>query len=268
MISICIPSWNSLEYLKILLPSIKLNSRIPTQIIVVDNGSTDGTAEWLVSRQSLAQFVLKDKNEGFCGVNWALKLAKHPYCMIVNTDMYMLPGWDFAIMHQINTFKREKIDRFTISSCLIEPVGNNPEYDIFYAGHDAQTFDEKKLLQYFSTAQPKKANTTQYSHPILMPKFMLEEVNYLDLEYFPGWSVDHDMPMSFYQKGCRNFIMLGNSRVFHFSSKTFTKLPAEIKNKHGQDIFERKWGISVDEFRNKLKIAQPYARVADGLFSK
>jgi GT2 family glycosyltransferase len=264
MISICIPSWDSLEYLKILIASIKKNTRMPHEIIVHDNGSADETLHWLIMNK--IKHTKSDKNLGFCGVNAALKEAKYPYCMIVNTDMFMLPGWDLAITSQINAFKKQGHDRFTISSCLIEPTGNNPEYDIFYAGHDTQTFDEKKLLEYFSTVQPKKINTTQYSHPILIPKFMLEEVNYFDETYFPGWAVDHDLPMSLYQKGCRNFIMLGNSRVFHFSSKTFKKLPDEIRNRNGHDIFQNKWSISVDEFRKRLNVAQPYAKVPDGLF--
>lgn len=265
MISICIPTWNSLEYLKILIPSIHKNTRIPFEIIVHENFSGDETTTYLREECRKTNYTISDTNLGFCGVNNALKRAMYPYCMIVNTDMYMLPGWDLAILNQIQQFKKQKVDRFTISSCLIEPTGNNPEYDIFYAGHDAQTFDEQKLLGYFSSVQPKKINTTQYSHPILIPKFMLEEVNYLDESYFPGWAVDHDLPMSLYKKGCRDFVMLGNSRVFHFSSKTFKKLPDDIKNKSGQDIFERKWGMSVEEFRKRLKIAQPYSTVADGL---
>ena len=159
------------------------------------------------------------------------------------------------------SFKKQGIDRFTISSCLIEPTGYNPEYDIFYCGHDAASFQETKLLEYFSSIKPVRENTIQYSHPILIPKFMLEEVNYLDEQYFPGWSVDHDLPKSLYEKGCRNFIMLGNSRVFHFSSKTFTKLPSDVKNKDGQDIFLKKWGMSVQEFRNQLEIATPFKTV-------
>lgn len=260
MISICIPSYNSLEYLKILIPSIKKNTRLPHEIIIHDNGSTDGT-DSIVSQPGYLKFTFSEENLGFCGVNRALKQARYPYCMIVNSDMYMLPGWDFAIMSQINAFKREKVDRFTISSCLIEPTGNNPEYDIFYAGHDAETFDEKKLLQFFSTTQPKKQNTIQYSHPILIPKFMLEEVNYLDEAYFPGWNVDNDLPRSLYERGCRNFIMLGNSRVFHFSSKTFQKLPKELNKQDGQKIFFDKWGETTEQFRQRINIRNKFEMI-------
>jgi len=245
MISICIPAWNSLEYLKILVPSIIKNTKIPHEIIIHDNGSTDGTWEWIKSNPHiLKKATLSTTNLGFCGVNRALKVSKHPYSMIVNSDMYMLPGWDFSILGQITAFKKAKIDRFTVSCNLIESSGNNPEFDIFNAGVDAASFNEKRLLDWFSQVQPKKESTKQWSHPILMPKFMLEEIEYFDETYFPGWNVDNDLPKALYEKGCKNFCLLGNSRVYHFISKTFSKLPAEIKNKDGQDIFLKKWNMT------------------------
>ena len=256
MISICIPSYHSLEYLKILIPSIKKNTRIPHEILVHVNGTADGTHRWL-EEQSIG-FNMTNENKGFCGVNSVLKDAKYPYCMIVNSDMYFLPGWDLAIMAQINQFKKQKIDRFTISSCLIEPAGNNPEFDIFDAGEDAASFDENKLLNWFMKIQPKRENTKQWSHPILIPKFMLEEINYLDESYFPGWNVDNDLPKELYEQGCKNFCLLGNSRVYHFISKTFGKLPVEIKNQSGQNIFLKKWNMTTDEFRTQMKIKQKF----------
>jgi hypothetical protein len=175
--------------------------------------------------------------------------------------MYALPNWEIEILKQINKFKSAGIERYTISCCLIEPLGNNPEYTVSYHGHDANSFKEESLLNFFLTNKNKiaKSDTIQYSHPILFTKKMIEEVGYLDEKYFPGWSLDHDMPMSFYEKGCRNFIMLGNSRVYHFISKTFTKLPTEVKNRNGLDIFLEKWKISVDQFRKNLKIAEPWS---------
>lgn len=264
MFSICIPNYNSLEYLKLAIMGIKKHTKIPYEILVHENGSVDRTEQWLIENK--IKYTKSENNLGFCGVNQALKIAKYPYCFIFNSDMIPMPGWDLAIMSQINAFKRQNKTRFTISSCLIEPLGNNPEYDIFYAGHDATTFNEKELFNWWHRTRLVRQNTTQYSHPILIPKFMLEEVNYLDETYFPGWAVDHDLPMSLYKKGCRDFIMLGNSRVYHFSSATFKKLPAEIKNKDGQDIFQKKWGISVEQFRKSLNIASQYDTVADGLF--
>jgi GT2 family glycosyltransferase len=265
MITVAVPSWNSLEYLKILYGSLKRNTKIQYEFIVHDNGSTDETEAWL--KQNNINYTHSDKNLGFCGVNNALRKAKFDYLLTANSDMYFLPGWDIEILKQINKFKASKIERFTISACLIEPLGNNPEYSIFYCGHDTQSFDENKLLDFYlrNKEKIKRENTVQWSHPILVPKFMMEEIGYWDENYFPGWNVDNDLPKALYEKGCRDFLMLGSSRVFHFISKTFNKLPSEVKNRSGQDVFIKKWGISTDEMRKRLSVAETYRTLKDNL---
>lgn len=256
-ISICVPSWNSLNYLKILERGLRRNTKVSYELIVHDNGSEDGTRNWL--EQSEIKYTRTPKNEGFAGVNYALRAATNPYVMIVNSDMYPLPGWDEEILKQIKVFELNKIQRFTISSCLIEP-GGNPEYTTGLFGYDYSSFDEQALLNDFKTNRQKyfKPNTVQYSHPILAPKAMYEEIGYLDADFFPGWSLDHWMPWAMHQKGCNNFVMLGNSRFYHFISKTFTQLPNDVKNRDGQDLFLKKTGITVEQFRESLNLKSPY----------
>ena len=94
---------------------------------------------------------------------------------------------------------------------------------------------------------------------------MMEEIGYWDESYFPGWNVDNDLPIALYKKGCRNFIMLGSCRVFHFVSATFKKLPNEIKNRSGQDIFLKKWNITTDEMRKRFNVAIAYETLKDNL---
>lgn len=263
-LSVCIPSWNSLEYLKIACRGLRKNSKVNIELIVHDNGSTDGTLEWL--QKEGIQHTRSEENLGFAGVNHALKLASNKHVLILNSDMYVLPGWDMALFEQVEEFQKLGIERYTISSCLIEPVGSNPEYSIFYAGHDATSFNEALLLGTFIREKDKsfkKQDTIQYSHPILFTKDMIEEVGYLDEAYFPGWSLDHDMPMSFLNEGCRNFVMKGSSRVYHFVSKTFSKLPPKVKAQDGQDIFHKKWGITVEEFRRSLKLKEKFDPIVE-----
>jgi GT2 family glycosyltransferase len=263
MISIAVPTWNSIEYLKILYASLKRNTKIQYEFLVHDNGSTDGTEDWL--KQNNISYTRSDSNLGFCGVNNALMMAKYDYLMTFNSDMYVLPGWDIEILKQINKFKAAKTERFTISACLIEPLGNNPEYSIFYAGHDAVSFKEEDLLGFYlkNKDKIKKQDTVQWSHPILVPRFMMEEIGYWDENYFPGWNVDNDLPIALYKNGCRNFIMLGSSRVFHFISATFKKLPLEVKNKDGQDIFLKKWNMTTDKMREMLGVRNIFTLMKD-----
>ncbi len=264
MFDICVPTWNSLNYLKVLYKGIKRNTKIRYNFIVHDNGSEDGTREWL--KEQGIHHTHSEENTGFTGVNGAIAVSDNPYVIIMNTDMYPLPGWDVELFKQLTRFKGRGVDKFTISCALIEPVGNNPEYVISNHGYDYNSFNEEGLLKdYLENKESKytQQNTTQYSHPILLPRKMLEEMNYLDENYFPGWAVDHDMAAEAYKQGCRSFIMLTSARVYHFVSKTFTKLPADVKNRHGEDVFEKKWGMSVKDFRYALAIAKPYTQVKD-----
>lgn len=241
---------------------LRKHTKLKYELLIHDNGSTDGTSDWLKTQAGDITITRSEKNEGFCGVNHVLKLARYPHVMIMNVDMYPLPFWDTEILKQINKFKARGVDKYTISSCLVEGLGNNPEYTIFYAGHSPETFNEKRLLEAFLKESKKdkllwkKPDTIQWSHPILIPKFMMEEVGYLDTSYFPGWNIDNDLPRSLHEKGCDKFIMLGSSRVYHFVSATFKKLPVEIRSKHGQDIFLKKWVETTDDFREKMKIGQ------------
>ena len=263
MFSICLCSWNDLEYLKILIQSIQKNTRMIHEIIVHDNGSEDGTEEWLRANDIL--YSRTPTNEGVAAVNYAVERAKYPYIININADMHVFPNWDTEIYKQIRAFEKEGIEKFTISSCLVEPIGANPEYTVSYHGHNPETFSEASLMMDYFTTPSKyvKMNTTQYSHPITIPKALWDEFGGVDTGYQYGIGTDHDIPASAYKVGCRNFIMLGKSKVYHFISQTVKKLPQ--KREDGQLYFKNKWGMTVSEFRQKMGIAKPYRRVDDGI---
>lgn len=267
MFSICLCSWNDLQYLKILVSGLKRNTRLPYELIVHDNGSVDGTEQWL--KENGIKYTRTPTNEGVAAVNYAVKLAKYDFIVDINADMYPLPGWDLAVLKQIQQFKKEGIEKYTISGCLIEPTGDNPEYTIAYHGDTASLFKEESLLKDFSEnfEKYKKQNTIQYSHPIMMPKKLWDEFGGVDTTYFPGYASDHDIAASAYKVGCRNFVMLGSCRVYHFVSKTLSKLPPNLKAKTGNDIFQNKWKMTVDEFRKKLGVAKPYGKVPDRIIT-
>jgi len=260
MISIVAPSWNSLEYLKIFYNSLKKNLKIPYELIIHNNGSSDKTENWLITKN--IKYTKSEKNEGFCAVNYAIRQAKYDYILVSNVDMYYLQGFDLILLNKINEFKRAKIKDFTISCRLIEPIPGNPEYFYFDAGNDYSNFDEKKLLNWYQNTKPKyEFDTFQFSHPILFPKITGEEVGFFDMNYFPGSTSDYDFGKALYEKGCRNFCLVKEAQVYHFSNKTFSKLPSEIRNKNGHDVFIKKWGIHPEEFRKQIGIKNKFEMV-------
>lgn len=259
MLSICLCSWNDLPFLKILYAGVKRNTRLSYEFIVHDNGSTDGTEEWL--KENNIKYTRSETNEGVAAVNYAVEQATGDYIVDINADMYPLPGWDTEIWKQVTKFRQEGVEKFTISSCLVEPRGANPEYTIKNHGTNPESFNEEGLMQDFlnNAAFWKKVDTTQYSHPISMPKKLWDEMGGVDFDYPYGLATDHDIAARAYNAGCRNFKMLGRSRVYHFVGQTIRKLPADRPN--AEPLFFDKWGVTVQEFRNRLGVAKPFKEV-------
>ena len=83
-ITVIIPAYNRLWSLPQAVNSCR-NNRCTVEIIVVDDGSTDGTWEWLQQQKDI--IILKQPNQGKCwAVNKAFELAKGKYVRFLDSD--------------------------------------------------------------------------------------------------------------------------------------------------------------------------------------
>ena len=85
--------YNQLEYTKQFIASLDRNEVDFSQIVAVDNGSTDGTREWL-QHQGFGAVVLNDRNLG-CGAAWnqgALAIQSK-WTVVMNNDVVCAKGW-------------------------------------------------------------------------------------------------------------------------------------------------------------------------------
>ena len=64
MISIIIPTFNNLDYLKLAIESIKKNSKLPNEIILHINEGTDGTLDFV--KKNNYKFSYSEVNDGIC----------------------------------------------------------------------------------------------------------------------------------------------------------------------------------------------------------
>ena len=90
-LSICLVPLNALYYLEPLLASIEqYSSGLTYEVIVVDNGSTDGTADWIKEHHPEISLTRNQANLGFTrGNNQAMEMAKGDFILLLNPDTFL-----------------------------------------------------------------------------------------------------------------------------------------------------------------------------------
>ena len=92
-LSVVVLAWNQLELTSRCVDSIRAGTRGDYELIIVDNGSTDGTAEYATEAADKA--VINAENLGFAaGNNSGLAAAAGTYVAFINNDTVLPAGWD------------------------------------------------------------------------------------------------------------------------------------------------------------------------------
>jgi len=93
-VSAVIPNWNGREWLESCLGSLAGGELSPAEVIVVDNGSTDGSLQYLSSWHPDVHVLALDRNTGFAhAANRGLREASHELVALLNTDVAVAPDW-------------------------------------------------------------------------------------------------------------------------------------------------------------------------------
>src|SRR5690348_3542272 len=96
-VSFIVPLFNCLALTQAMIASLQatMPAGLAHEIILVDDGSTDGTRAWLASLTEPAfRVVLNERNLGFAGANnRAAAVARGDILVLLNNDLVLLPGW-------------------------------------------------------------------------------------------------------------------------------------------------------------------------------
>lgn len=114
-VTIIIPNYNGLAFMEPCIEALNRQSFKHFSILAVDNGSTDGSREWLEEHQIPAVFL--EENKGFSGaVNVGIRQAKTPYVILLNNDTQADPDYVGELVKAIE--RSPKI--FSVSSRMIQ----------------------------------------------------------------------------------------------------------------------------------------------------
>jgi hypothetical protein len=94
LVSVVIPNWNGGEMIALALDSVEAQSYRQLEVIVVDNGSTDGSPELVASRYPEVSLIALAENKGFSGaVNEGILRARGEFVALLNNDAVAHPDW-------------------------------------------------------------------------------------------------------------------------------------------------------------------------------
>jgi len=92
-VSVVIITWNARTMLKRCISSLRKSARYALEIFVIDNGSSDGTAEMVCREYRDLVLIRNTRNKGVAPArNQGLSLCSGDFILIIDDDAYLAPG--------------------------------------------------------------------------------------------------------------------------------------------------------------------------------
>lgn len=246
-VSVIVLTWNALEHTRRCVASLLEHTDARHELIFVDNGSTDGTIEWLgqlARSQPRVQVILNDTNLGFAaGNNRGLAAARGDFMVLLNSDTVVTPGW-------LERLLQPALDDPRVG--LVGPFTNNvtgvqklPE-----VGYDQRTLAG---LDRFA-AEHAARNAGQVAHALwivgfclLIRRDVLERLGGLDEVFGQGNYEDTDYCLRAFLAGYRT-VLARDCFIHHVGSASFDAGGVDYRQQmNGNfEIFRRKWRLDAD----------------------
>ena len=203
-LSVITLTYNKLKYTKKYLDSLFKYTK-DFELIIVDNGSTDGTREYLKSLDNI-KLILNDENVGFSkDNNQGLEVAEGEYIAFLNNDILLYPNW-FEECEKV--FIKE-------NAGFVGPRHINPHYDNANENNYIQFF--KKNFNYKKEYE-KNFDECVFSCAVTKRE-IINKIGIFDENYTPAFFEDNDFKYRAILAGFGIYVV-NTACFFHFGSIT------------------------------------------------
>ena len=248
--SVILPCWNQLEFTRQCIRSLIRHTRPPWELIAIDNGSTDGTAEYLFGVQDTTRMpvtiIANQTNLGFpAAVNQGLKAARGDYLVLLNNDAVVTDAWlDQLIALTGMTNRQPPIGLAGPMSNYVSPpqlVEHVPYQDM--AAMDAFAARWRDEHRGTWSTVPKLSGFC-----LLMTRAVYQAIGGLDEQFGLGFFDDDDLAVRARRAGFE-LALAHDLFIHHFGSRTFVGngIDAEALLDANGRRFAAKWGHSVPQ---------------------
>jgi O-antigen biosynthesis protein len=105
-VSVITPLFNCLEHTKDMLASLlaEMPPGVSHEIILVDDGSSDGTREWIAGLGDPFRVILNERNVGFgAATNRGAAVARGEILVLLNNDLVLRRGWLWPMLDALQS---------------------------------------------------------------------------------------------------------------------------------------------------------------------
>jgi GT2 family glycosyltransferase len=243
-VSVIVVAPDGLPFTRLCLESVLLNSSdMDAEVILVDNGSTDGTREYVIAlaeSDSRVRVVRNEENLGFGpAMNQGLAAATGDTLVVLNNDTIVPPGW----LHRLTAH----VDRPEVG--LAGPTtnrsGNEAEVDAPYRTYGEMfQLSQRRASEHRGVAFDIEVATLFCA---AMRRDVFEQVGFLDERFEVGLFEDDDYSARMRAAGYR-VVCAEDAFVHHFGEASVGELVPT--GRYGELFsanktrFEEKWGVT------------------------
>ena len=233
-ISVIIPAFNALLLTQQCLTSLVFATDQPHEILLVDNGSTDGTGAFPWPR--CVTVLHNETNRGFAAAcNQGIRIASGDVLVLLNNDTMVPPGW--LRMLSAHLTPGVGIVGPTLSRC-----GGPQELQASYTNYQ----------EYWAIAVKRAADYAGQAEEVpllsgacwMLPAEVVRTVGLLDERFFPGMFEDNDYCLRVRMAG-HTLRWAKDAYVHHEACQGFRQLAEPYQDilERNQALFRAKWEL-------------------------
>ncbi len=213
-VSVVVPNYNGIAFVERCFKAL-IKDAPKAELLLVDNGSTDGSRELTARRFPQVRIIALKENCGFCrAANEGMKAASSPYVILLNNDTEVLPGFTKAL----------------VSALQLEPRAFSAGAKMIQLHHPEKIDDAGNFYCAlgWAFARGKDKSVEYYEEPdeifaacggaVIYRKAVLERIGYLDESHF-AYLEDIDLGWRAKTAGWKN-IYAPEAKVLHVGSGT------------------------------------------------
>jgi hypothetical protein len=221
VLSICLLNWNTLDFLRRCLESLRAAPpRVPGEIIVVDNASTDGSAAMVAAEFPEVRVIANPVNLEYArGNNQAIAASRGEIVLLLNPDTEVTPG----ALDRIVSFLQANPTAGAAAPRLIYPDGSPQQSVRAFPAPGALLRDVLGRSGGYRTAVPETGEPVEVDQPmaaaLALRRDALAEVGTFD-ERFPMFFNDVDLCYRLRQAGWKIYALPEAVIVHHLGAST------------------------------------------------